>query len=96
MVLCSGKDRLAKTLKPGSFQFRGSLRIGKCSLRLNCSVQPTIALAGQSVVVANSRKISCFSKNGDPKWTAALQTRSVHKKPLLALSPIVTFVSVSG
>ncbi|EYC44585.1 hypothetical protein Y032_0456g1777 [Ancylostoma ceylanicum] len=40
---------------------------------IETSVHPTIALAAQSVLVANSKKISCFSKNGDAKWTAGIQ-----------------------
>ncbi|KAL6736891.1 hypothetical protein Aduo_007193 [Ancylostoma duodenale] len=41
--------------------------------KIETSVQPTIALTGQSVLVANSRKVACFSKNGDVKWTAVVQ-----------------------
>ncbi|KAK6736630.1 hypothetical protein RB195_019370 [Necator americanus] len=36
------------------------------------SVQPSIVLSEESVIVANSKKISCFSKNGDERWARAV------------------------
>ncbi|KIH59471.1 hypothetical protein ANCDUO_10292 [Ancylostoma duodenale] len=41
-----------------------------------------ISFDGQSVLVANSRKMSGFSKSGDEKWTTAVQKRLLNIKAM--------------
>ncbi|CAJ0605524.1 unnamed protein product [Cylicocyclus nassatus] len=61
---------------------------------IQTSVQPSIVLMEQSLVVASSKKVFCFSKHGNLKWSHGVQDSQWSK--LSVINDLVYYLSISN